>query len=355
MSAQLGMRLGILGGGQLGRMLLMAAARLGISATIFTDRPDDPALQLCPSGIVGAYEDLDAVRRFASACHVVTFEFENVPAETAKAAASASRVRPDPSVLAIAQDRLAEKLFANEHGIETAPFEAFEEPAMDAIAQRLGLPFIIKTRRMGYDGKGQFWVHSLKDGLPHPAGRVAGDTLIAEAVVSFAAECSVIGARGLDGSMVTFPVIENVHEAGILRRSVFPAPGVSPAAQEAARQSLITLLMALDYVGVLTAEYFVLADGRVLLNEIAPRVHNSGHGTEIGTLPDQFETHIRAVCGLPLPEPRLLFPTEMINLIGRDGMVTADAAKRQASTRIHLYGREETREGRKMGHLCRPV
>jgi len=342
-------RIGVLGGGQLGRMLAMAAGRLGLDTVIFDPEPDCPASRVAAETVTAAYEDLDAVARFAASVDVVTYEFENVPVEAARTAAEHAVLRPGVRALDVAQDRVSEKSFLNDHGAPTVAFRAVAS-AVEAneAAQALGVPAILKTRRFGYDGKGQAVVRRVEDA--GDAFKAIGERpAILEAIAPFVRELSVIAARAVDGTMRAYPAGENTHEGGILRETRAPAQ-LSNATRAEALRIAETILTALDYVGVIGVELFELEDGSLLVNEIAPRVHNTGHWTMDACACDQFEQHVRAVAGWPLGDPEPLVPARMINLIGSDAddwerWLTAPGAV------LHLYGKRETREGRKMGHV----
>jgi len=346
-----GATIGILGSGQLGRMLALAAARLGFKCHIFAPDPDSPAFDVVRRVTCTDYADTEALGRFASEVDVVTYEFENVPAEAAMFLAARVPVLPDPGVLATTQDRLAEKDFVAAFGIGTAPYEAVSAPAeLTAALDRIGRPAVLKTRRFGYDGKGQA---TIRDGTSAEAAwrEVGGQPSILEAFVPFAREVSIIAARGTDGAVECFDVTENEHRDHILKISRVPA-AVSAATAEEARRIAGTIAQKFAYVGVLAVELFVLRDGGLLVNEIAPRVHNSGHWTLDGTSVSQFEQHIRAVAGWPLAKPVRRGRVEMINLIGsevedyRSWLTIPGAA-------VHLYGKTTVRPGRKMGHVTR--
>jgi 5-(carboxyamino)imidazole ribonucleotide synthase len=351
-----GSTIGILGGGQLGRMLALAAADLGFDARIFTPEDDSPASRVAAGATVAPYSDLDAVTRFASECDVVTYEFENVPAATAEAAGAHAPLRPGPKALAIAQDRLAEKTFANGLGIETVAFADVVSPAdLEAAIKTLGASAILKTRREGYDGKGQVRItpEMLKGpGWAEKAFAAVGSApSILEAFAPFVHEVSIIAARGEDGATAFYPLTENRHEGGVLRESRAPA-AVSPATAKRGQEIARAMLGALDYVGVIGIELFELPDGRLLLNEFAPRVHNSGHWTPDACVCGQFEMHIRAVAGWPLGNPTQLAPAVMTNLFGEDVLAAPELAK-EPGARVHVYGKRDLVPGRKTGHVTR--
>ena len=342
--------IGVIGGGQLGRMLAMAAAKLGYRTCILEPQEDCPAAQVANMQIAAPYDDEAALERLSAACDVVTYEFENVPVGAARALAGRLDVYPPPRALEIAQDRLVEKTFLNECGIDTAHFIAVDSQAdLEAALRQTDGRGVLKTRRLGYDGKGQI-VFTGADGEHPDAFRKLGSTpLILESFVAFDREISIIAARAADGSTAMYDPAENRHECGILRRSTAPAP-ISPETAEAAREAAARILDSLDYVGVIGVEFFVLPDGRLLANEIAPRVHNSGHWTEAACAVSQFEQHIRAVCGLPLGDCARRSDCVMENLIGDDIQRVPEILAKNGAV-LHLYGKKESRPGRKMGHV----
>ena len=342
--------IGIIGGGQLGRMLAMAAARLNFRTIILEPQADCPAAQLANRQIVAAYDDPAGLDELAASCDVVTYEFENVPVVAAERLAALRPVYPPPRALEVAQDRLTEKRFINDCGIPTARFHAIDSQAdLDAALADFGGQGVLKTRRLGYDGKGQKVFRSAADDASGAYAALGSVPLILESFVAFERELSVIAARAVDGSVRAFDPAENVHRGGILHTSTIPA-NVPDATAEAARAAAGAILDKLDYVGVIGIEFFVLADGSLVANEMAPRVHNSGHWTEAACVISQFEQHIRAVAGLSLGNPRRHSDCVMQNLIGDDidalpqWLVTDD-------TLVHLYGKTEARLGRKMGHV----
>lgn len=346
-----GATIGILGGGQLGRMTALAAARLGYRCHVFCPEPDPPAGQVTPLLTRGNYEDRAAVAAFAATCDVVTYEFENIALAAVEAAATAAPVRPDARALAVAQDRIAEKTFANGLGIPTAPWRSVREAGdLSAALAAIGAPALLKTARMGYDGKGQALVQDAAQAMAAWArfGHVA---CVLEGLVDFACEVSVIVARGPDGGEAAYDAVENRHKQGILDETIAPARIVATVGDEAKRIAL-TLARGLDLVGVLAVEMFVTRDGRVLVNEMAPRPHNSGHWTIDACATSQFEQLVRAICGLPLGSPARFADAVMTNLIGND---VDDWPKfiAEPGARLHLYGKAEARPGRKMGHVTR--
>jgi 5-(carboxyamino)imidazole ribonucleotide synthase len=345
-----GRTVGILGGGQLGRMLAIAAAQLGLKARIYAPEPDAPAGDVAPL-TCAAWDDAAALRAFAATVDVVTLEFENVPVPTVETLAALVPVRPDARALAAAQDRLAEKRFLNRAGAETAAFAPVADAAsLDAAIAALGLPAILKTRRLGYDGKGQARIDAPQDAAAALAA-MDGAPAILEAVAPFVREVSVVAARGLDGAVAAYDPGENVHRGGVLRRTIVPA-AIDEATAVRARAMAGRVMAALDYVGVMGVEFFHMPDGRLLANEIAPRVHNSGHWTLEACAVDQFEQHLRAVCGWPLGDPRRHADAVMENLIGDEAATWRPLAS-APGVALHLYGKTVARPGRKMGHLTR--
>ncbi len=345
-----GSTIGILGGGQLGRMLAVSAAGLGYNCHIYAPEENSVAAEVAQHFTCAAYDDAAALQAFALSCDVVTYEFENVPVECAKIVTDHAPLRPGHKALEVAQDRAEEKGFARASGGVTADFALVtSEDELGAAATEIGLPAILKTNRFGYDGKGQVRLKSMEDIAP--AWRdVGGQPCVLEGFVDFDAEFSVILARGLDGAIATYDSAENVHENGILARSTVPASDAVLRQLPAARDIAAKIAERLDYVGVLTCEFFVGRQGPVL-NEMAPRVHNSGHWSIEGAVTSQFENHIRAVCGLPLGSTALTGQrTEMRNIIGEDANDWADYLA-DPDCHLHLYGKGEPREGRKMGHV----
>lgn len=339
-----GSTIGILGGGQLGRMLALAAAPLGLRVHIFEPGADCPAAQVADACTTAPYEDEDALRAFAQSCDVVTYEFENVPTAALDLIESLVPVRPNRRTLAVSQDRIAEKEFLQGIGLNVAPFAAVDDAAsLERAVATLGTPSILKTRRFGYDGKGQARITDAT--LPE----VTAPSVL-EGFVDFTAEISVIGARGLDGATVCFDPGQNVHLDGILHTTTVPAP-LPRNLQTDAVLIAGRILNALDYVGVMGVELFVTPQG-LIVNEIAPRVHNSGHWTQDACLTDQFAQHIRAVAGWPLGDGQRHSDAVMLNLIGTDADDWAQFAAEPGSA-LHLYGKSECRPGRKMGHVNR--
>ena len=349
-----GSTIGILGGGQLGRMLSLAASRLGMRTHIFCPDPLSPAFEVTPHKTVAAYEDHDALARFADAVDVVTYEFENVPAATADFLTARKPLRPAAKALAISQDRLAEKQFLASKNIPVALHRAVTSlDELDTAIEALGLPAVLKTTRLGYDGKGQRVLRTREDAAA-AFHALEPKPLVLEAFVPFEREISVVVARNAQGEVRAYDPAENVHFDHILWTSTVPADISTGLAKHAAMLAKV-IVVALDYVGVLGVEFFVLGGERptLLVNEIAPRVHNSGHWTEAVCLTDQFEQHIRAVLGWPLGDPARLADVVMENLVGND--VARVPAGLDGATQPHLYGKTETRPGRKMGHINRIV
>lgn len=342
--------IGIIGGGQLGRMLAMAAARLNFRTIILEPQADCPAAQVANAQIVANYDDPAALEKLAASCDVVTYEFENVPVAAVERLSASRPVYPPAKALEVAQDRVTEKRFLNQCGIETARFHAVDsqEDLKKALAD-FGGQGVLKTRRLGYDGKGQRVFRSQQESCEGAFEAMGGVPLILESFVAFEREVSVIAARSINGEMRAYDLAENVHRDGILHTSTLPAR-VNEATAEAARQAAERLLSGISYVGVIGMEFFVMADGTLIANEIAPRVHNSGHWTEAACIVSQFEQHIRAVAGLPLGDPQRHSDCVMTNLIG-DDMVGLQNWLIKPNVLVHLYGKAESRPGRKMGHV----
>ncbi|QDC10887.1 5-(carboxyamino)imidazole ribonucleotide synthase [Oceanicola sp. D3] len=344
-----GSTIGILGGGQLGRMLSVAAARLGYKAHIFEPGAapaGDVAAQVTQAG----YDDEAALKQFAESVDVITYEFENIPTAALDVLEAIRPIRPGREALRVSQDRLTEKEFLRGLGLETAPFApvASDAEMAEAVAT-IGAPSILKTRRLGYDGKGQARLKSAED-APTAWAAMEGAEAVLEGFVDFSLEVSVIAARGLTGEVVCFDLGENVHKSGILATTTVPAKLPPRLALDAALLAG-KILNALDYVGVMGVELFV-TPGKLIVNEIAPRVHNSGHWTQNGCAVDQFEQHIRAVAGWPLGDGKRHSDVEMENLIGDDILRVPEIAK-EPHAALHLYGKAEARPGRKMGHVNR--
>ena len=347
-----GATIGILGGGQLGRMLSVAASRLGYRTHIFEPGAEPPAGHVAHAVTTASYDDKAALTRFAESVDVVTYEFENIPTEALDTLQALRPIRPGREALRVSQDRMTEKEFLSGLGLRTAPFAAVDTEAdLNNALELIGAPAILKTRRFGYDGKGQARILS-KDDAADAFEAMNGAPAVLEGFVDFSHEVSVIAARGVDGEVACFDPGENVHRDGILRTTTVPAR-LTPAHRQDAILLAGRILNALDYVGVMGVELFVCADGLVV-NEIAPRVHNSGHWTQNGCSVDQFEQHIRAVAGLPLGDGGRHSDVQMENLIG-DDMDRVPELLREADTALHLYGKAEAKPGRKMGHVNRIV
>jgi 5-(carboxyamino)imidazole ribonucleotide synthase len=344
-----GSTIGILGGGQLGRMLSVAASRLGYKTHIY-EPGAAPAGDVAAKVTQGAYDDLDALARFAGSVDLITYEFENIPADALNVLSATTPLSPSRRALEVSQDRLTEKNFLTGIGLTTAPFAAVDnaEDLAKAI-EAIGTPAILKTRRFGYDGKGQARLMSPGDAA-QALSDMNGAPAILEGFIDFSREISVIAARGQDGSISCYDPGENVHENGILATTTVPA-AIGPSLRSDAVLLAARILNALDYVGVMGVELFVTPQG-LFVNEIAPRVHNSGHWTQAGCAVDQFEQHIRAIAGWPLGDGKRHANVVMENLIGND-VNKAPQLAAQPGTQIHLYGKADTRPGRKMGHVNR--
>jgi 5-(carboxyamino)imidazole ribonucleotide synthase len=347
-----GSTIGIVGGGQLGRMLAMAAAQLGYKSHVYAPDEAPPAAEVAGRFTRGAWDDAEALARFGGEVDVATYEFENIPADPLAALRNRVPLHPSVAALEIAQDRLREKEFVSSLGGVPAPFAGVGGPVeLEEAVARIGCPAILKTRRFGYDGKGQARIDGPAD-IEQAWTSLGGAPAVLEGFVPFEDEFSVILCRSAGGETVTWPSPKNVHIGGILEGSTVPAPARLDAGIAQAEALALKIADALDYVGVLTLEFFAGSDGPVF-NEMAPRVHNSGHWTIEGAVTSQFENHIRAICGLPLGAPDLTAPrVEMRNLIGDDAAdwptLLADR-----SAHLHLYGKGEARPGRKMGHVTR--
>ena len=347
-----GSTIGILGGGQLGRMLSVAASRLGFVTHIFEPGVEPPAGHVAHRVTTASYDDAEALRAFGESVDVITYEFENVPTSALDLLESLAPIRPGRNALGTSQDRLVEKEFLQEVGLTVAMFgEVDSLTDLQIAVEDMGTPSILKTRRFGYDGKGQVRLTENDDATLSAAMKsIAGAPAVLEGFVDFDLEISVIAARGLDGSVQAYDPGRNVHVDGILRTTTIPA-GVDPAIVDSAIEASVRILEALDYVGVLGVEFFVDGDALVV-NEIAPRVHNSGHWTQDGCTVDQFEQHIRAITGWPLGDGSRYADVVMENLIGDEidqlGELATDPA-----VALHAYGKAETKPGRKMGHINR--
>ena len=348
-----GATIGVLGSGQLGRMFAIAARELGYRIQIYSPYDDTPAGHIADREWSAAYDDLEKVREFARNVDVVTFEFENVLSVTTEAVEETTPVRPGGRVLHITQQRLREKTCLRDNGFPVTPFLAINSMAeLQTAARELGLPAVLKTASFGYDGKGQTKLYSEAD-LESAFAALKGAEGIYEAFVDFEKEISVVAARSLEGEFKAFPVFENSHANHILDVTFAPAAISAKLAREA-EDLARGILEKLDVVGLLTVEMFVTRDGRVLVNELAPRTHNSGHLTIDACVTSQFEQQVRAVCGLPLGSTELRAPAAMANLLGhlwKDGEPNWAAALEDPHVKLHLYGKAEPRVGRKMGHL----
>ncbi|MTI00440.1 5-(carboxyamino)imidazole ribonucleotide synthase [Roseibium sp. RKSG952] len=344
--------IGILGGGQLGRMLSVAASRLGFTTHIYEPGANPPAGQVADRVTTAAYDDEAALTAFAKSVDVITYEFENIPTEALDLLEAHCPIRPGREALRVSQDRLTEKTFLQGLGLNTAPFADITDlDSLNAAIEEIGTPAILKTRRFGYDGKGQARLHAPEDAETALAD-MAGAPAILEGFVDFSHEVSIIAARGLDGQVACFDPGENVHRDGILHTTTVPAR-LPPAQRTDAILLAANILNALDYVGVMGVELFVTPQG-LIVNEIAPRVHNSGHWTQNGCAVDQFEQHIRAVAGWPLGDGQRHSDVVMENLIGHD-MDRVPELARERDVALHLYGKAEVKAGRKMGHFNRVV
>ncbi len=349
-----GSTIGILGGGQLGRMMASAAAELGLKVHIYAPEQNPPAAELAAVTTTAAYTDAARLAAFADSVDVVTYEFENVPAETAAILAKHTNVFPAPDALRIAQNRSLEKTFLNDNGLATAPFRIVESfnDLQDAIAE-IGTPCVLKTQTMGYDGKGQAKIDSAED-ADTAWDAIGQKPAIVEAFIPFDCEISVIAARGPDGAIALYDVVDNVHKNHILHQTHVPAQ-IDDDLITHAHEMAHTLISALNYVGVIAVEMFACGHDEkgkplILVNEIAPRVHNSGHWTQDAAVTSQFEQHIRAICGWPLGDTSRTHNAVMTNLLGDDVNAWQDFAAKP-NTKVHLYGKAEAHAGRKMGHV----
>ncbi len=343
-----GATIGILGGGQLGRMLAVAAAQLGFKTHIYDPEPDCPASDVAAQATTAGYDNMRALSAFARSVDVVTFEFENVPARAAAQVASVAPLFPRADILGVVQDRLLEKSFARDLGIQTPAFADVDSPeALKAALRNIGAPAILKTRRMGYDGKGQLRLASQRASAKAVAMSKHSPCIL-ESMVPFDCEISIIAICSRDGEIAFYPPVQNHHESGILATSRVPAK-LSKKAERMALDATHRIADALDYVGVFAVEYFVIKD-RIIFNEIAPRVHNSGHWTIEGAVVSQFENHIRAICGLPLGDPSARGKIEMRNIIG-DDVDLLPTLLLDPAAHVHHYGKKIARPGRKMGHI----
>lgn len=350
-----GSTIGVIGGGQLGRMLALDAKRMGYRLTVLDPAPDAPAFQVADTPMVARWEDTEAAARLAAQADVVTFEVEHVPLESARAAEAVRPVRPGLAALAVCQHRLREKAFLSEHGFPVAPWrEASSPAALEAAVRDVGLPCVVKRSFLGYDGRGQARVAGPDDLAAAAALGFDRGPLIVERLIPFAAELAVVVARGLDGGRRCYPAVRTVHDNGILSEVVVPAP-VAPGIADRAVAIAESIATVLDLVGVLAVEMFLLDRGEILVNELAPRPHNSGHYTINACPTSQFEQHVRAICGLPLGATNLLRPAAMVNLLGdRRGPVHVRGvgdALAIPEVSVHLYGKAESWPRRKLGHV----
>ncbi len=348
-----GQTVGVLGSGQLGRMFAIAARRMGYRVHTFSPDRDTPTGQIADLEVDSAYEDLDRVREFARGVDVITFEFENIPAATVEAAAQFVPVRPSGHVLHTTQHRLREKTFLRDHGFAVVPFVAVRsESELIAALQQLGCPAVLKTAGWGYDGKGQVKIQSV-DQAPTAWQQLKQSEAVLEAFIDFEQELSVVAARGVDGTVVDYGAVSNRHVNHILDVTVAPGHFEPRVAREAVEMAH-DVLRKLDVIGVLCVEFFLARDGQLLINELAPRPHNSGHFTFDACVTSQFEQQLRAICGLPLGSTELLRPAAMANLLGdvwQGGEPDWAAALKLPQVKLHLYGKSEARPGRKMGHI----
>ena len=347
-----GSTIGILGGGQLGRMLATAGAQLGFDVHIYDPEPDCPAGRVAARVFCAPWDDKGAVEAFAARCDVVTYEFENVPVETVAVAASASVVRPGARSLELTQDRVTEKRFINGAGVATVPIAPVDDLAsLKAAVAALGMPALLKTRRFGYDGKGQAWIRRALD--VETAWQAIGEQpAILEGAAAFQRELSVVAARAVSGEVRAWPLAENVHGDGILKQTTAPAPNVDDATAAKALEIARLIGDGLDHVGVFAVELFDLGADGLVVNEVAPRVHNTGHWTMDACACGQFEQHMRAVAGWPLGDPAPHSACVMTNLIGEDALKWSELVADPANI-VHLYGKRAVRSGRKMGHVNR--
>ncbi|MBN2628998.1 MAG: 5-(carboxyamino)imidazole ribonucleotide synthase [Rhodobacteraceae bacterium] len=345
-----GATIGILGGGQLGRMLSVAASRLGFMCHIYEPGAHPPAGHVAARVTTAPYDDVAALTAFAHSVDVITYEFENIPTAALDLLEALCTILPNRRALAVSQDRMTEKDFLTSLGLTTAPYGRVTDSAsLDAALARIGTPAILKTTRLGYDGKGQARISTPED-APTALAAMNGAEAVLEGFIDFSHEVSVIAARGVDGSVACYDPGENVHRDGILHSTTIPAR-LSAAQRSDAVLIAARILTALDYVGVMGVELFVTPRG-LIVNEIAPRVHNSGHWTQAGCTVDQFEQHIRAVAGWPLGDGSRYADVVMENLIGED-VTRVPALAQQRNTQIHLYGKADAKPGRKMGHVNR--
>lgn len=347
-----GSTIGMLGGGQLARMAALAAAPLGYNVHVFTRAANDPCAQVTPQQTLAAWDDFDALRAFAASVDVITLEFENIPTATLDFLATLKPVHPGSHALAICQDRVREKDFVRATGADTTEYrEITDLDSLTAARDELGAPAVLKTATMGYDGYGQARIDADTD-LAEVFTRLGRARCIYERFVDFDHEVSLVLARDLDGHVATYPIVQNLHtDAHILHETLAPAPRIDAETSDVANAIGASLAHALDYVGVMAIEFFVTKAGALLVNEIAPRPHNSGHWTMDGAVCSQFEQQIRAVAGLPLGDTTLRCPVRMINLLGDEVDDLIASHSRDPAARLHDYGKKHKRPGRKMGHI----
>ena len=349
-----GSKIGILGGGQLGRMFAIAARRMGYRVHTFEPTPDSPAGQVSDVEVAAPYEDLDAIREFAREVSVISFEFENIPLPALEAASEVCPVRPKGEVLYICQNREREKMFLSRNGFPCAAFRVVDSaPDLQRALSEIGTPSVLKTADFGYDGKGQLIIQRPTDDPEGLWNQFGAPRAVLEAWIAFEAELSVIVARGMDGTVRAFPASENIHTNHILDLSIVPARLPAPVLATA-NELAIAIAEKLDLVGLLAVELFMAKDGSLVVNELAPRPHNSGHFTFDACVTSQFEQQLRAVCGLPLGTTDLLTPAVMWNLLGdfwKEGEPDWNRILNHPNAKLHLYGKAEPRPGRKMGHV----
>ncbi|MFA6902844.1 MAG: 5-(carboxyamino)imidazole ribonucleotide synthase [Gallionellaceae bacterium] len=346
--------LGILGGGQLGRMFTVAARTMGYKVIVLDPDPHSPAAELANEHICASFTDRAALEKLGRACAAITTEFENVDAASMEFLAQFCPVRPSGKAVAIAQNRIREKTFLRDNGFDTAPFaEISIKSDIEAALKNIGTPALLKTSQFGYDGKGQATVNTLADALA-AFEQMGNKPCVLEQRLNLKTEISVVVARDVNGNTVAYPAAENTHVNGILDLSIVPALVSDQLAQQATRDAQ-AVAKKLDYCGVMAVEFFVVENDRLLINEIAPRPHNSGHYTMDACLTSQFDQQVRAMCGLPLGDARLLAPVAMVNILGDawpvNGVPAWDALLNEPRAKLHLYGKREARPGRKMGHF----
>ncbi len=346
--------LGVIGGGQLGRMFTMAARTMGYRVVVLDPDPESPAAEMANKHICAAFDDHAALEKMGRICDVITTEFENVSAASLEYLSQFCPVRPSPNAVSIVQNRIREKTFLRDNGFETAPFaEINQHSDIEAALIKIGTPALLKISQFGYDGKGQATVNNLAE-AQDAFEKMGNKPCVLEQRMNLRTEISVMVARGIDGKTVAYPAAENIHVNGILDLSIVPAQISEELAQQA-RKDACTVAAKLDYCGVMAVEFFVVENDKLLINEVAPRPHNSGHYTIDACLTSQFDQQVRAICGLPLGDTQLLTPVAMVNILGdawRDGVAPAwDVVLNEAQAKLHLYGKKKARAGRKMGHF----